>query len=284
MADQRDSGIDIINAPPQLLGFGDLYHHMLRGSWLGTIAAIVLLFIVVNATFALAFTVSGGIANARPHNFEDAFFFSVQTLGTIGYGAMYPTTQAAEILVTFESIAALLVSAISTGMIFAKFSVPRAKLSFSREAAIYLMDGQPTLAFRIANERKNFVLEAQIKVSFMHLEKTPEGLSNYRMYDLALVRERSPALGRSWTVLHKIDAKSPFFNATVDSLKKEEAELIASVLGMDSTSGQTIHAQYRYDWETLRFGKRHMDLLSEKPDGRLQMDYAKFHHLVDAKL
>ena len=178
---------------------------MLRGSWFGTIATIMVIFIVVNSTFALAFTISGGIANARPHNFEDAFFFRVPTLGTLGYGAMYPTTQTSEVLVTIESISTLLVSAISTGMVFAKFSVPRSTLTFSGEAAIYLMEGQPTLAFRIANERKNFVLEAQIKISFMHLEKPPEGLSNYRMYSLALARERSPALGRSWTVLHKID-------------------------------------------------------------------------------
>ncbi len=272
--------VEVINAPSSLLG--DLYHQLLRASWAATAGSITAMFLGTNVIFALLYLVGGGVANARPGSFYDAFFFSVQTLGTIGYGTMYPASPAAHAIVTAEALAALAVTAISTGLVFAKFSMPTARLAFSREATIFTMDGARTFAFRVANERGNYVVEAQIRVSLVRTERTAEGLAFYKMYDLQLARDRSPALGRSWTVLHRINEASPLFGATSESLAREEVELIVTILGIDGTSAQNIHGRHSYDEKDVRFGKRHADMLTPLPDGRIQLDYAKFHDLVDA--
>src|SRR3954466_4930465 len=116
---QQDTGIDVLNAPQDL--WGDLYHELLRAPWWVTVVAIAAMMLAINLVFALVFVVTGGIANARHGSFADAFFFSVQTVGTIGYGALYPQSPAAHVAVTIESIVALLVAAISTGIVFTKF-------------------------------------------------------------------------------------------------------------------------------------------------------------------
>ena len=272
--------VEVIHAPRSLLG--DLYHQLLRARWGATAASITVMFLGTNVVFALLYLAVGGVANARPGSFYDAFFFSVQTLGTIGYGTMYPASPAAHAVVTAEALAALAVSAISTGLVFAKFSMPTARLAFTRQATIFTMDAARTLAFRVANERGNYVVEAQIRVSLVRTERTAEGLVFYKMHDLKLDRDRSPALGRSWTVLHRIDEASPLFSATPESLARDEVELIVTILGIDGTSAQTIHGRHTYEDKDLRFGKRHADLLTPLPGGRIQLDYAKFHDLVDA--
>jgi inward rectifier potassium channel len=277
-----DSGIDIVHAPQDL--FGDLYHVLLRAPWWVTLLAISVLVLVVNLFFALVYLFTGGIAGARAGSFADAFFFSVQTVGTIGYGAMYPQTTAANLAMTVESIAALLVAAIATGLVFAKFSIPRAKLEFARNVVIFRYDGVPTLAIRLANTRANFILEATVKVTLSRAEVSKEGVPFYRMYDLRLVRDRSPALGRSWQVLHPILPESPLHGATEESLRAQDIEIIVSVMGIDGTSSQTVHGRHRYLPEEMRFGFRYADMLSPPgPDGRLTLDYAKLHELTKAE-
>jgi inward rectifier potassium channel len=278
----KEPDIVIVNAQSTLLG--DLYHVMLRMQWWAVLAAIALLFLATNLAFALAYLATGGVAHAEPGSFADAFFFSVQTLGSVGYGAMYPATRAANLVMTVESFAAVCVTAISTGLVFAKFSRPTARLAFSRHVTVFTMDKQPTLAFRVANERGNYVLEAQIRVSLVRRERTAEGMSFYRMYDLRLARDRSPALGRSWTITHRIDADSPLRGMTAELLARDDAQLIVTLLGMDGTSTQTIYARHEYNPEDVVYGKRHADMLTDLPRGRLQLDYARFHDLVPAPL
>jgi inward rectifier potassium channel len=277
-----DSGIDVVNAPQNLLG--DLYHVLLRAPWWVTLLAIAALVLLVNLFFALVYLYTGGIANARAGSFADAFFFSVQTVGTIGYGAMYPQTPAANLAMTVESIAALLVAAISTGLVFAKFSVPQARLEFAKNAVIFRYDGVPTLAVRLANTRGNYIAEAMVRVTFTRAEFNKEGVPFYRMYDMRLARDRSPALGRSWQVLHPILPDSPLHGATEESVRGQDMEILVSVTGIDGTSMQTVHGRYRYLPEDLRFGFRYADMLSPPgPDGRVTLDYAKLHEITKAE-
>ena len=282
MAQREQDSVQVVNARRSFAG--DAYHQLLRAPWWGTLLAIVAMFLGANILFALLYLWTGGIANAQPGSFLDAFFFSVQTLGTIGYGSMVPVTRLANTVVTVESLAAIVITALSTGLVFSKFSMPTARLAFSREATISTMDGQRTFAFRLANERGNYVVEAQIRVALVRRDRTAEGLSFYRMYDLLLARDRSPALGRSWTVLHRIDAQSPLSGATTESLQAADAEIVVTVLGIDGTSAQTIHGRHTYSAELIRFGRRNADMLIELPGGKLQLDYAKFHDTVEAKL
>ncbi|HUJ27597.1 MAG TPA: ion channel [Myxococcales bacterium] len=277
---QDDSGIDVVNAPQDLIG--DLYHVLLRAPWSRTLLAIAAMVLAVNLVFAVVFVLTGGIHGARPGSFGDAFFFSVQTVGTIGYGAMYPESLAAHLAVTLESIVAIVVAAISTGLVFSKFAVPRAKLEFARNAVLFRHDGMPTLAIRLANTRGNFIVDASVRVTFVRGETSKEGLFLYRIYDLKLVRDRTQALGRSWQVLHAIDEQSPLHGATEAGLKDQDIEINVTVIGLDGTSSQTIHGRHRYLPEDLRFGFRFEDMLRNKPDGRLELDYRKLHDLKPA--
>lgn len=278
-----DQGIDVINAPTDLLG--DLYHVLLRAPWWVTLLAIAALVLVVNVVFALVYLWTGGIANARPGSFADAFFFSVQTVGTVGYGAMYPNTPAANAAVTAETIAALIVAAISTGLIFSKFSVPKARLEFAHSAVIFRFDGQPALAIRLSNTRGNFIVEAVVRVTITRAEVNKEGVFFYRMYDLRLMRDRSPALGRSWQVLHVITPDSPLYGVTLESARKQDLELLVSVTGIDGTSSQNVHGRHLYLAEDLRFGFRYADMLSPPgPDGRVTLDFSRLHEITPAPL
>jgi inward rectifier potassium channel len=276
---QEDSGIDVVNTPPDNLT--DLYHRMLRAPWTATVLGIAAMILVINLVFAVAYYYVGGIGGARHGSFSDAFFFSVQTVATIGYGAFYPVSLGAHLLVTVESIVGILVAAISTGIVFAKVSIPTARIAFSRKAVITKLDGVPSLIFRVGNLRRNYVVDAQMRLTMTRLETTKEGRSIYRMLDLPLLRERSPSLGRTWSIVHQITEQSPLHSATDESLLKSETELQAAVTGMDSTSSQAVHARYRYDAADIVFTKRFTDMLSPKPDGRVQLDFSKFHEIED---
>jgi len=277
---QDDTGIDVVNAPKD--AWSDLYHELLRAPWWLTLLAISGMVLAVNVLFAIVYLFTGGIANARPGSFADAFFFSVQTLGTAGYGWMYPQSRAANVAVTAESIASIVVVALATGIVFTKFSIPVARLEFARNVVVYLQDGVRTLAIRLANRRGNFIVEAQVRVTFIRGEKTIEGIFFYRLYDLPLVRDRSSAVGRSWLILHRIEKGSPFEQLTAESVRSADVELSIAINGIDGTTHQTLHARHRYLPEDFRFGERFADMLSFRPDGRLQLDYAKLHETVPA--
>lgn len=258
----------------------DFYHLFLRARWSLALAWIVAAYLALNALFALAYCVTGGVAHARPGSFFDAFCFSVQTMGTVGYGSMYPASAAANVVVIAESVTSLVVTALATGLVFAKFSRSTGRVAFSRHAVIGPMDGVPTLMLRVGNERGNLILEATVRVSLLRTEKTREGVVFYRMYDLVLSRERSPAMTRSWTVLHPIQPNSPLFGATPQSVEKDEVELLVTVVGVDDTSLQPVHARHRYEHQDMVWGARHADILHERPDGSLFVDMRKFHELL----
>jgi inward rectifier potassium channel len=255
---------------------GDWYHLMLRAPWWADLLAIAAGFLLVNVLFALAYLRIGGITGARPGSFEDMFFFSVQTMGTIGYGSMYPATTGAHLLMTAEAIVGVFVIALSTGIIFSKFSVLRARVKFASIAAIAPMDGVPTLMFRVGHERSSTVIDAMIRVVLTRTERTAEGVLMYRMYDLKLTRDRAPALSRAWMIMHPITPDSPLHGASPTSAKADEIEFMVTLRGIDETSGQTLHARRTYLDEQVRWGARHTDMLSERPNGVLLVDMEKF--------
>ncbi len=184
----------------------DLYHWLLSLSWQKFLLLITVFYLVINLIFAVAYLTAGeGIANAKPGSFKDAFFFSIQTLSTVGYGSLYPETLYAQILVTIEVWIGLLLVAILTGLMFARFSRPTARVLFSKVAVICPFDGVPTLMFRAANRRQNQILEAQIQVSLVRNEISSEGHFMRRFYDLDLLRSQTPIFGLSWQVMHPID-------------------------------------------------------------------------------
>lgn len=258
----------------------DFYHAFLRMPWPAALGSIVVVYLLLNAAFATLYLVSGGVAGAMAGSFWDAFFFSVQTMGTVGYGALYPVGRAANAIVVAESVTGLIVTAVATGLLFAKFSQSTARIVFIRRLSIAPMDGVPTLMIRLGNERNSRIIEARLTVVLIRTEKTREGMVFYRMYDLALTRERSPAVARSWTAMHPIDANSPLHGQTPESLRGCEAEILVTVFGTDDTSLQPAHAQITYEDKDIVWGARPADILSEDASGALVLDLTRFHELV----
>jgi inward rectifier potassium channel len=258
----------------------DFYHALLRLPWWATITAISGAFLAANAVFALAYMLVGGVEHAAPGSFRDAFFFSVQTMGTIGYGAMYPGSTAANVVVVVEAIVSLLLTAMSTGIVFAKLSRSTARCVFTRHAVISPVDGVPTLMFRLGNERGNQIVDAKIRVVLFRTERTDDGRTHYRLHDLNLVRGEALSLSRSWNVLHAIDDTSPLRGETPASMAVNEIELQVMMVGLDDITMQTVHAGHRYFAKDIRWGARLADVLSETPEGHLLLDLRRFHDVV----
>jgi inward rectifier potassium channel len=260
----------------------DAYHKLLRASWPVTLSAISATFLLANLLFALAFAWAGGVASVRPGSVLDAFFFSVETMGTVGYGDMHPVTPLAHWLVVAEVMISILLLAAATGLVFAKISRPTARLLFSRFAVIAPMDGIPTLMFRVANARGNLVVAANFHVVLLRTETTAEGQVIYRMHDLPLVRSRVPTLTRTYLAMHRIEPGGLLHGATPQSIAKQEVQLVVALTGIDGTTSQTIYGGRDYLEEEIRFGWRFADMLSELPDGRLRVDFSRFDELVPA--
>lgn len=259
----------------------DFYHWLLVISWIKFLLLISSLFVLINVIFALAYLTTGnGIANAKPGSFSDVFFFSVQTLSTIGYGAMYPQTISAQIIVTTEVLVGLLCLTTATGLVFARFAKPRARVLFSKVAVICPFHGVPTLMFRVANQRNNRIIEAHLEISILKNEISPEGHSLRRLSDLQLLRSRSPSFQLTWLVMHRIDEASPFFGQTAESLTKSDTQLLVVLTGIDETFSQTIHARYTYYTQDILWSKRFVDILHKTSDGRYVIDYSSFHDVI----
>jgi inward rectifier potassium channel len=256
----------------------DFYHALLRLNWPGCLALIFAGYLALNAVFALVYTLAGGIHNARPGSFSDAFFFSAQTLGTIGYGFLYPESALANWLVVFESTLGLIMTALSTGLVFAKLSRPTAGVMFSKHAVISPMEGVPTLMFRIGNERGNNIVDAQFRGGHAHRAHA-RGMLFYRTYDLALARERALTLNRSYSILHRIDTGSPFHGQDARSLHAQEYELQVMIVGFDDIAMQTVYAKHTYFARDILWDTRLSDVLTELPDGNLVLDLEKFHEV-----
>jgi inward rectifier potassium channel len=268
--------IYLIGAPRAVLR--DAYHSFLRASWPVSLAWLTLGFVVVNLMFAVGYLGLGGVQGVS--GFADAMFFSVQTMATIGYGVLHPASVVANTMVVIESFVGIMITALSTGLLFAKFSRPDSRIRFSHHAVICHHDGQLKLMFRIGNERSNLILEATTRVTASRTEILDDGSRFYRLIDLPLVRERSPAMARGFTIMHVIDANSPLFNATAASMKEQDFELMVTVIGIDETTVQTVHARHEYADSDIRIGHRLADTIDETADGDMVVDLRKFHDIV----
>ena len=268
---------DVVRIGDPHSGWRDLYHLFLTLSWPGFIGLLAVTYIAINTLFALAYLLEpNAIANAEPGYFLDAFFFSVQTMASIGYGAMFPQTTYANLLVVMEAFVGLLFIAMATGMSFARFSVPTARILFSHYAVIAPHNGVPTLMFRTANKRRNRILEAQLWVTLVRDETTAEGGFFRRFYDMELTRSHTPLFALSWTAMHPIDPNSPLYGQNPKSLTEANAELIVIITGIDETMSQTIHARHSFIADEILWDYRFEDILGWTDDHQRAIDFRQF--------
>ncbi len=255
----------------------DLYHGVLTAPWWAFFLGLAGCFIGLNAIFALAYVADPhGIANARPGSYWDAFLFSVQTIGSLN-STMLARSTYANVVVSIEAFVSIVNLALVTGVVFARFSRPFARIVFSHVAVIAPFEGVPTLMFRAANQRGNFILDANASVSVARQVTTAEGITMRRFEELKLVRAHSPLFALSWTIMHPIDRTSPLYGATLDTFHDQQIEIIVLLSGMDDTLSQTIYARHVYSPEDIVFGRRFVDVLHRQASGRMEVDLHHFH-------
>ena len=256
----------------------DIYHLTLTLSWPVFLALICAIFLGVNALFALAYLGdANGIENARPGSFGDAFFFSVETMATVGYGIMSPKSLYSHIVSMTEIMVGMLGFAVATGLMFARFSRPRSRILFSDVAVIHSFNGVPAFMIRVANERHDLIVEPHVRMSLLLNEVTQEGDNFLRFHDLRLVRDRTPILALSWNVMHVIDETSPFYGHTAETLN--DCMIVVSFSGLNETMLQGIQAHKVYSATEIRWGKKFVDILSVTPYGERLIDYSRFHEV-----
>ncbi|MEL6775950.1 MAG: ion channel [Cyanobacteria bacterium J06597_16] len=260
--------------------WGDIYHLLLTMPWLSFISLTSVLYLVVNALFAWAYSLGGVVADINGEgleSFQDLFFFSVQTMAAIGYGAMHPENAYAHWLVVIESLVGLFFIATTTGLVFARFSLPTARILFSNVAVIAPFNGVPTLMFRTANKRKNYILEAQLWVTLVRDEYSSEGDFMRRFHDIPLVRSHTPVFSLSWTAMHQILPGGLLDGDTVETLKRDRAQIIVTLTGLDETLAQTIHARHTFAAEDIYWDHRFADILLTGRHGRRVINFNQFN-------
>ncbi|HEY3776921.1 MAG TPA: hypothetical protein VGL35_02565 [Rhizomicrobium sp.] len=258
----------------------DGYHLVLTVPWWAFFAGIAAVFALVNTVFALLYMADPrGIQNAR--GFWDYFLFSVQTIGSANYTVMVPRSVYANVVVSVEAFFGILNLALITGMTFARFSRPFARVVFSRVAVITPFDGVPTLMFRAANQRGNQILDAAVQVSLARQVITQEGIAMRRFEELKLARARTPLFGLSWTVMHPIDRSSPLYGATMESLRDSQIEIVILLRGTDDTLSEIIYARHSYMPDEIVWGRRFADVIALAPSGRGIVDLRHFHDTVE---
>ena len=257
----------------------DIYHLARRTSWLRLFIALAVIFVALNLGFAaILWFGDATILNARPDSFWDRFYFSVQTMATIGYGFEAPSGTFANVMVVVEGFVSIVVTALTTGLVFAKFGTTTAKVLWSNVAVISRESGTPTLQFRMANGRAAAIVEARVNVYLSWTERLPSGEQARRIYDLTLRRATSPLFALSWTAFHTIDETSPLHGVTPDLLAERDTTIIVTFTGIDDALAVTVHSRTTYAWTSLVWNQRFVDIIKSDPVRKVRyLDYTAFH-------
>jgi len=264
----------IVRVGHRHLVFRDLYVNLLSMPWALLLLLIAVFYLALNFTFAgLYYAHIDGIDQA--HSFADVFFFSVQTMATIGYGHMAPVSLAANVLTTVEALLGFMYFAFVTGLMFAKFSRPTAQVLFSKIAVISNFEGKPHLKIRLANKRSNSIVDATARVFLLRYGVTKEGSAMRRFVDLPIIRDHMPILRLTWTILHPIDKESPFFGLTQKDMEESDDELFVTISGLDETLSQTVHARTSYLPDEIIRDAFFEDVL-KRSDRTVEVNYKMF--------
>jgi inward rectifier potassium channel len=281
----RDGSFNVVR---EGLGRGaelSLYHWSLTISWPVFLGAITALYVGINALFAVAFMLCGpdalystvGIPTGS--GFTRAFFFSVESFATIGYGHIVPVGFAANMLVTLEALINIVGVALATGLVFARFSRPQAKIIYSHNAIVAPYRNGTALEFRIANQRSSQIIEIEAKVILSRIEQIG-GASARKFYELKLERNKVTFFALSWTIVHPIVPGSPLFEVSEAELLASDAEIMILLTGTDETSSQTVHSRSSYKADEVVWNTKFSNIfMRTREGGVIGMDVSRIHDL-----
>ncbi len=256
----------------------DLYHWILSLTWSRFTLVVLAMYLGLNLVFAAAYALRPGcIAEMPPDSFADAFFFSIETFATVGYGHMHPATTYGHIIVSVETLAGMFCTAVMTGVIFVRFSRPTAKVIFSDKMVIAPFDGKLTLMFRVANGRHQSMVDAQFFLMMICDEPVLEGDTARRFHTLKLTFDRVVLFPAALTLRHVIDEKSPLHGLTSADLQTKDARFMVSVTGIDTVIQAPMQSQHDYLWPDVRFGEQFVEIYTDDGRGRYTVDYGRIH-------
>jgi inward rectifier potassium channel len=259
-------------------GWRDTYHFVLSLSWPRFALALLGSYLFIHLIFAILYAIGGPcIGEMTPGSFPEAFFFSVETLATVGYGHLYPATLYGHLIVTVEIFLGMIWIAVITGLIFVRFSRPTARIVFSRNILIGNFDGKPSVMYRVANLRHTSMVEAQFRLLLSRDERVKEGEDIRRFHALKVFPEHMVNFPAALTIRHTIDQDSPLRGATPEILEKCDAFFVASATSIEIVMAASVQSQQDYNWDDVRWGERFVDVYEETPDGKLQVDYGRLH-------
>jgi inward rectifier potassium channel len=281
----RDGSFNVVR-----LGLGFLeefapYHFLLTVSWTGFLATVVATYVLINVAFAAAYLACGAdaLAGADASTFGGplarAFFFSVETFATIGYGQIQPVGEAANLVVTIEALVGLMYQALATGLLFARFTRPTAAVTFSRAAIVAPYNDGQALMFRIVNRRRNEIIQLEAQVLYSAMTPDGRGGATRKYTPLALERNKVVFFPLSWTVVHPIDSASPFAGLTQESMEQAQAEILVLLSGIDQTLEQTVHARSSYRAEEIMWNARFRSMFQTGAGSRVAVDISRVHDI-----
>jgi len=281
----RSGQVEFVKVNTDAWQWRDIYRWLLGLSWPQFALFVGAVYIGLNLFFAALYSIDpNSVAGRTSTNwFLDCFFFSVQTLATVGYGHMYPQTLYGHIVSTIEIMTGIFLIAVMTGLIFVRFSRPLARVVFSRSIVVAPLNGKPTLMVRIGNENHHSMVEAEFRIMFSRDEQLIEGGDFRYFYSLKLHFDHLTVFPAALTLRHEIDEQSPLYGATPESLETGRALFFVSVVGIDPVIAAEVQTQKDYSWRDIRFGHRFVEIYTQD-EGRLTVDYGRLHDTEPAAL
>src|SRR5919106_1994433 len=281
----RSGQVEFVKVNTDAWRWRDVYRWLLSLRWPQFAVFAATLYITLNLLFAALYSFQpNSIAGSTGgHWFFDCFFFSVQTLATVGYGHMYPQTFYGHIVTTIEIMSGLFLLAVMTGLIFVRFSRPIARVAFSRSIVITPLNGKPTLMVRVGNENHHSMVEAEFRIMFSRDEPLMEGGDFRYFYNLKLHFDRLTVFPAALTLRHVIDETSPLHQATPESLETNRALFFVSVVGVDPVIAAAVQTQQDYTWRDVRFGERFVEIYTQSGEGQLTVDYGRLNETEPAE-
>jgi inward rectifier potassium channel len=280
----KQRSINLNNRQIQIIGgetafWSDLYHRAMTASLPMFLLAGFAFFLINNLVFAVLYLLDPtAVSNVNAPRFLNLFFFSVEAFTTVGFGDMHPANTWGHIVFSLEGYMSLVQTAALTGLIFARFSRPRARVMFAENPVIGSYEGKPHLMFRLANARQNFISDANAQVWILRNEVGANGQRFRRFYELPLTRQQNPTFVLSWTLFHTIDENSMLHNLTAKDLVNDIYQFIVSINGVDDTSSQELRARKSYNHDQLKWGHQYVDIIEVDPNGTVSLDYRKFNN------
>jgi inward rectifier potassium channel len=272
----KSSGVTFYKLNVNKWEWRDAYHWLLTLTWSQFSAFVFATYLGINLFFSFGFLLRPGcIAGMQSWCWTDAFFFSVETLATVGYGHMYPDSLYGHCVATAEIIVGMFGMAIITGLIFIRFSRPEARIVFSKSLVVAPFNGQPALMFRAANLRDQAMAEAEFRLMLMRDELTKEGDSFRRFYPLTLQFDRLPVFPAIITIRHIIDKTSPLHGSTLADMERGDSRFIASIVCIDSVIPASLQTHAVYTWRDIRMNHRFVEVYSEIHQGAMTVDYSR---------